>query len=379
MRTRLGVCALGLLVAGLVLLGCESRADWNEGDPHKMHYPQLPDPNGWDVSCTSPQVIADDFRCQADGPITNIHLWVSWYNDQVAPITNIHLSIHADIPAGESPSGYSMPQNSSLWAVDITQGFSVRWYGSGYQGWLEPPSFFEPMNHTNIWQINIKDIQEPFIQVSGTVYWLDVSIGTLGGVVGWKTSLNHWNDDAVFETSEPPWFWGELTNPMPPFESLDMAFVIEGGGEFVPPVKIECPKWIQEPDCDIGLDIESWQSSEGVGISSLVADDWLCDGRPVTAIRWWGSYVGYASNSPAELPPPLASRPTGFLVTWYADVPATNGAFSHPGGVIATGFYPLATAGTPMPGLVIETNRCVSHLWFIGRTCTNTSTSTIST
>jgi len=25
------------------------RADWDPGDGHKMHFPQLPDPEGWDV------------------------------------------------------------------------------------------------------------------------------------------------------------------------------------------------------------------------------------------------------------------------------------------------------------------------------------------
>lgn len=329
----------------------------------KMHDPQLPDPSGWDVFAQSPQVLADDFQCTENGPITNIFLWVSWYRDQVGTISNITLSIHADIPAGQSPLGYSMP-GSLLWEVIVTNGFGVLLWGTGEQGWLEPPSYFEPMNHTNTYMVAITNIPNPFTQVSGTIYWLDVSFHASGGFPGWKTSTNHWNDDAVYSWQGG---WGELTNLMPPFESLDMAFVIDGGGGDEPEEpQAVCPKWIQEPDCDIGLDIESWWSASGVGINPLAADDWLCDGRPVAAIRWWGSYVGYESNSPAELPPPAGSRPAGFVITWYTDVPATNGQFSHPGGVIATGYCPLATAGQPAPGFVAETNYCVSRLWFLG-------------
>ncbi len=51
---------------------------------HKMHWPQLPDPNGWDVrACFGPdgkqKVLADDFRCTSNGLITEITFWGSWY------------------------------------------------------------------------------------------------------------------------------------------------------------------------------------------------------------------------------------------------------------------------------------------------------------
>ena len=49
-----------------------ANAHWNLGDGHKMHFPQLPDPNGWDVYATSsdvnlPVVVADDWRCSETG------------------------------------------------------------------------------------------------------------------------------------------------------------------------------------------------------------------------------------------------------------------------------------------------------------------------
>ena len=33
--------------------GTMALADWDEGDDHKMHWPQLPDPQGWDVAFNS--------------------------------------------------------------------------------------------------------------------------------------------------------------------------------------------------------------------------------------------------------------------------------------------------------------------------------------
>jgi hypothetical protein len=52
----------------------------------------------------------------------------------------------------------------------------------------------------------------------------------IGTEFGWKTSLDHWNDDAVIEdfhaTLPPQIGWIELRDPIEPQISLDMAFVI---------------------------------------------------------------------------------------------------------------------------------------------------------
>ena len=57
--------------------------------------------------------------------------------------------------------------------------------------------------------------------------------------LGWKSSMDHWNDDAVWTLGDEPYqgLWGELRyppgHPQHP-ESIDLAFVI-GGGE--PPLE----------------------------------------------------------------------------------------------------------------------------------------------
>jgi len=78
--------------------------DWGPGGPHKMHWPQPPDPSpaGVDIDATA-VMFADDFKCTATGPITRIHIWGS-FADDIVPQNgpgglNMTLSIYTDDPA----------------------------------------------------------------------------------------------------------------------------------------------------------------------------------------------------------------------------------------------------------------------------------------
>ncbi|MBN2457476.1 MAG: hypothetical protein JXB29_13240 [Sedimentisphaerales bacterium] len=68
------VCALALWVGATPVVG-----DWDVGNPHVMHYPQLPDPYGLGV-CLGTSYIADDFNCIESGEITDFHFWYVWKN-----------------------------------------------------------------------------------------------------------------------------------------------------------------------------------------------------------------------------------------------------------------------------------------------------------
>ena len=120
----------------LVFVVSSAQADWDPGDPYKMHYPQLPDLNttGMDVLANAPypgattptaKLLADDWQCSASGPVTDIHIWGSWLED-VLPTRQqddqiiddpenvaFRLSIFSDIPAGAA-GGYSRP-GEKLW------------------------------------------------------------------------------------------------------------------------------------------------------------------------------------------------------------------------------------------------------------------------
>jgi hypothetical protein len=227
-----------MVAVAAMLVGAAAQAalaDWNLGDPFKMHKPQLPDLNGLDVNFMFPKVLADDWQCTETGKVSDVHFWFSSRQDQPFILQNVHLSIHKDIPAAENPLGYSMPAQPALWERDIPgPEVLVRLWGEGLQGWFDPNTQeLIPQDHHNVWQANIVRIPDPFIQERGTIYWLDVSVNAIGGptggpaALGWKTSLDHFNDDAAWADMDPgaaP-VWHELRDPRTG-ESLDLAFVI---------------------------------------------------------------------------------------------------------------------------------------------------------
>ena len=70
----------------------------------------------------------------------------------------------------------------------------------------------------------------------------------------------------------------------------------------------------------------------------IVADDWRCLRRtPVTAVVWWGSYIGYIYEA-CQGPMPRPVRPDKFrLMIWTdaaANDPCNSYGYSHPGEVI---------------------------------------------
>ncbi len=236
--------ATALLCLALMLLATPALADWDIGDAHKwVQFPDL-SPTGCDVNATNPYLLADDFLCTVTGPITDFHIWGSWYHDQLPfgmdpNAVAFTLSIHSDIPAWESPTGYSMP-GPVLWVRTFYPGqFTARIWEAGLQeGWIEPPNVYEPLGDTQCWQYNFEiEPFEAFIQEGSTVapmvYWLDVQAQPYesSAFFGWKTSLEHWNDDATWVMGQEPYqgIWNELRYPMPhPLypQSTDLAFVI---------------------------------------------------------------------------------------------------------------------------------------------------------
>jgi hypothetical protein len=241
---------IGIFVCTLLILASTSLttlADWEPGDGHKMHWPQLPNPFGWDVDATYvdqiwPQnVLADDWMCTETGPVEDIHFWGSWSSDIVGTISAFAIAIHADIPANQSQTGYSMP-GETLWDRMFDYGEWVEagpWEGP--QGWYDPAEgAIMPENHFLYWQYNIENITDPFIQENGTIYWLAISAIVIPQPEpqprwGWKTCLpeHRWNDDACW-TSWDELNWIEMYEPFSA-ASLNLAFVITGGPSNHPP------------------------------------------------------------------------------------------------------------------------------------------------
>lgn len=220
-----------LLVFLLLIIAVPSAADWDVGDCHKMHYAQMPDTTGLDVNFRLPHVVADDWKCMETDSVEDVHFWFSVKDDSQFVINNIRLSIHADIPANPNEPGfeYSKP-GLRLWHQTFWPGqFTIREYAQGAQGWYSPEDGeYIPNDHQMVYQCNITNIQEPFPQVKGTIYWLAITIDC-DRPIGWKSSLDNFNDDAVWAQLPSPLAWDELRYP-PGHElegqSIDLAFVI---------------------------------------------------------------------------------------------------------------------------------------------------------
>ncbi|MCD4734454.1 MAG: hypothetical protein K8R53_00285 [Bacteroidales bacterium] len=199
----------------------------------------------WDmVGFQPPHVLADDFLCDITGPLDNITIWGSWYHDHIPFMSDpdgvmFTLSIHEDIPDSLSPTGYSMPGNV-IWFRDFHPGeFTSFLYASNLaEGWFDPVQpYYEPFGDTQCWMYSFDLQPGEFIQ-EGTadipkVYWLDVQAQPFDQDpecrFGWKTSVDHWNDNAVWGVGMEPYFgpWNELYHPATG-EQLDMAFAISG-------------------------------------------------------------------------------------------------------------------------------------------------------
>lgn len=256
--SRLSFGIIGTVTLTLFAAATTARADWNVGDSYKMHYPQLPDltPTGIDVLATHDptltgsqgplwKTLADDFRCTETGPISDIHFWGSWINDQVYTGVQFKLSIHADIPA--TPTSFSRPQFPPLWERVLAP--SAQRVYSELPSSLPPEQFYNPNTHQfigtdrQIWQYNFTDILDPFIQEKGKIYWLDVQALIPQGIpvlFGWKTTnptiTPHFNDDAVYwDTAAPGPGMPPIEGPFPleyptshqfGGQSMDLAFVI---------------------------------------------------------------------------------------------------------------------------------------------------------
>ncbi|MHC4528547.1 MAG: DUF7901 domain-containing protein, partial [Planctomycetota bacterium] len=124
------ICSIALSMASAAVLG-----DWDQGDGHKMHYPQLPKQGGFDVAFNQGR-LADDWECSETGPVTDIHFWVSWYRDDLLPIDGFSVRIWSDNPMGIN--GWSEP-NELLWERDFYAGeFTVRDMQPDWQSWFNP-------------------------------------------------------------------------------------------------------------------------------------------------------------------------------------------------------------------------------------------------
>ncbi len=218
-------------------------ADWQPGDRYKMHFPQLPDEEGWNVNANNWE-IADDWLCDSSGAVSEIHFWGSWMEGQEGDIALFNIRIYEDIPDPDpsNPYTHSMP-GEMLWMqqFDISEVI-VRQITPDpelWQGWYDPATGEASYpDHSTYYQYNIVDIQDPFMQQEGEIYWLGIQVEIWDApqyLLGWKTTLDNWNDNAVYYGEQRQCYApdnGQGTVDLPPnceYYPVDEPFKITDG------------------------------------------------------------------------------------------------------------------------------------------------------
>ena len=248
-KIRTGVFVVAIF---LCLVAAPVKADWDLGDSHKMHFPQLPDPSGWDVASynglTGEQVcLTDDWLCTETGPVTDIHFWGSWKGDIKGEIVAFNVSIWSNDPGTDFSHPNELLWQHNFYGSEFTERNWSYDYGSSPQGWMEYNTFAPGVvikevslilpDHNNIWQYNLHiDPAGAFNQTQGTIYWLAIVPYVNPDVnpiaqFGWKTSLDNWEDKFVVESLgglTPEWegIWYNDTDPNPSLRPAALAFVI---------------------------------------------------------------------------------------------------------------------------------------------------------
>ena len=208
-------------------------------------------------------IVADDWQCTDERPVTDIHWWGSflgWSQPYPPPVVPqaFHIGIWTDVPAG-------VDQTWSHPGILIWEHYCDKWVSNffGYDvpplGAEEDPKFYEKEACFQFNQLLSEEdwfYQDPNApwdidgDPTSAIYWLSISAiydPTISVPYpwGWKTRQPHWNDDAVIiwdvampPVDYPPGFPTPLNWPptngatwvngmpieFPPAQSWDMAF-----------------------------------------------------------------------------------------------------------------------------------------------------------
>jgi len=219
---------------------------------------------GWDEYSDyyyDANIVADDWNCKDDRPITDVHWWGSYlgWNEPVPPQLpqSFHLGIWTDVPDPNenNPDTFSHP-GELIWEHDCND---YVWNFAGYdwdprQGEYDPCEPYYPMEacfqFTQLLPQDAWFYQEPLEDdPNGRIYWLSIAPKWDDEPAykwGWKTRPHFFQDDAVIIQDATIWppvigsqWSGGVPIKFPPYPdpegiTFDVAFQLT---TFEPPEK----------------------------------------------------------------------------------------------------------------------------------------------
>ncbi len=328
-----------------------------------------------DVAQGSWKIVADDFRCFGQMPVTSVHWWGSYQNwDGVeAPRTrpqSWRIGFWSNVPA-DSRYPFSRP-GRLLWLVDAEAGRVVEEL-AGFGEFPDRPSDTCFRYHVDL------DAREYFQQgdyvenhTHDSIFWVSITAVCTGSPApdypwGWLSRGESWMDAAAtFSLRTDDLRQGMTVDAaivQPIANSLvcerlnvyDMAFELNTDPDYI---KWEQPftglrnwkhyedeeslatsgpmtldKWVQDPDmAGTGIDVDITRDLPVTWAAQIAADDFECTTTgPITGITLWGSWYN-------DILPSGSASNVVFTLTIREDVPAGDGAvrYSMPGKVLWT-------------------------------------------
>lgn len=229
MHTRMRIFAICVVIA---VPGAVALADFPNSDATR--WVQLPDNNdGLAMNITGTRMIADDWYSTASAPITGLHLWGMWRNDQLPTIfggsasaTNASfvLSIHSNVPA--SGSNPARP-GAQIWSKTFGMNtFTARTWQTGLDQDFYPDvnGGSSPASVLYQYSFNVP-ANEAFIPATGSMYWLAIECNPLfdpyaqgdPAEMAWLTSLSQFGAPAQLTNTGyfggDPTTWASLAYP----------------------------------------------------------------------------------------------------------------------------------------------------------------------
>lgn len=237
----------------------------------KMHFPQLPDPEGWAIDATN-TALADQWQCAETGDLERLIFWGAWQGGLEGTIDAFNIRIYAD--DGGMPGATPLAEYLNVTNFGVVP--STPQVPPLMQGWIDPMAgtYIED-DHSGYNRYSIV-LDTPFPQIEGNIYWIEimaeVAVEDPQPVWGWKTSITQFLTDAVFWNGT----WAYLEDPIA-MESLDLAFrvtTVHGGSAELPIVSDICDPepivtftdWIEPGWCPAAYTVtRTWMATDACG------------------------------------------------------------------------------------------------------------------
>ena len=203
--------------------------------------------------------LADDWPDQQPRPVTDLHWWGNYELDDAGQemrgegIDHFHLSIH--YCGGGSP--WCLPVQNEAWGLNVP-----------FATLIEENTGLVNIEGSKIYRYRF-NLPVPFRKQS-SYFWFDAI----------AVASNPF--------SPPMWRWQEARRDVaPPLSHAPAASSTDSG-------PWQSIVWLANPErySDLAFQVTALPASAPDPLPNRVlADDFISDGRPVEAIRWWGSYL----------------------------------------------------------------------------------------